>query len=334
MSLQCIVLIVGCTALAAGLAIERAHPRGMKCPQRVDPSMWGIWIDGRDSEKGPNAYGEDYGAKVMKGLQMVYDTPAGQKIDAHIFVKIKDILGMSVAGASLPPTLTGEVGPCQKGALPAKRRKEILSTVSVPVTPLGKAKYTRRNVTKTIGALLEDYSKAVESNPLVDQALTALAVLMQNLAYLHPLADKNARSRLLLMQYALRQQGIACGTMMFNNNKNIYFDTALELANKIKEGISVYNKAFKTGFAVNPWASRDGLNPTKSHCEKFGHAWDARLASCWRHHIHKGAAGTSPLRELDDAPKSNASGNDPGDAVESTAKQWQCGSSLFAMPPW
>merc|ERR1719440_1699057 len=147
-------------------------------------------------------------------------------------------------------------------------------------------------------ALLANYSKAVDSNPPVDVALTHLAVLMQNLAYLHPLRDRNGRSRLMLLQHALRHQGIACGTMMYNNNKNIYFDTAQEIADKIKEGINMYNDALETGFAVNPWGPRDGVNPIQSHCDKFAHAWDANLSTCWRQHWNGMNAGTSPLRAL------------------------------------
>merc|ERR1719216_392384 len=128
-----------------------------------------------------------------------------------------------------------------------------MSTVSVvdahyfPAQPMDEQGYT-----EVIQELFANYSKAVNSNPPVEEALRHIAVLLQNLAYLHPLADRNGRSRFLLLQYLLRQQGIACGTMMYSNGKNIYFDTVPEIVGKIKEGIDMYTDALSSGFAVNP----------------------------------------------------------------------------------
>ena len=75
------------------------------------------------------------------------------------------------------------------------------------------------------------------------EGFLVIARLLQNLAYLHPLDGHNGRSRLLLLQYELRRNKLACGTMMFNNNKNAYFDTLDAFTAKILEGIRVYNEA-------------------------------------------------------------------------------------------
>jgi len=122
-----------------------------------------------------------------------------------------------------------------------------------------------------------------------------MGVLIQNLAYLHPLSDENGRSRLLLLQYLLRQQGISCGTVMYNNNKNVYFDTVVDIVGKIHEGINMYNDALSSGFSVNPWATAGAADAVTSHCSTYAHPWDDDLVQCWRDVIGRGATGTSPV---------------------------------------
>jgi len=278
---------------ATGVSLHPFMRQG--CPQNINSSMWGIWIDGRDSGGGSSAYGEAYGQKVMPALQMVYDTPFENELKVAVFMKIKEHLGVPWRGYDNP--VHYEVGPCHESALPKTRVKEIMSTVSVV-----NAEYlpfqgeSEDGYANAIQKLFAIYSNAISSRPPVGEALNHMGVLIQNLAYLHPLSDANGRSRLLLLQYLLRQQGISCGTMMYNNNKNVYFDTVLDIVGKIHEGISMYNDAFSSGFSVNPWATPEAVDKVTSHCSTYAHPWDDDLVQCWQTMINGGNAGTSPMR--------------------------------------
>jgi len=99
------------------------------CPQNINSSMWGIWIDGRDSGRGSSAYGEAYGENVMPALQMVYDTPFENELKVTVFMKIKEHLRIPWRNYKNP--FHREVRKCHQRALPKTRVEEIMSTVSV-----------------------------------------------------------------------------------------------------------------------------------------------------------------------------------------------------------
>lgn len=267
----------------------------LNCPQHADTTMWGIWIDGRDSSRGANAYGKTYGHRVKSALQVIYDTPVESQLDYDLFEKIRNKIGAS--WRPYPNPVLSEVGTCHHSALPSARVEQIMSHISVEVQNNFKDPYplpSWKNI-KIIKDLFANYSAALRSDPPVDVALNHLGVLLQNLAFLHPLRGSNGRARLLLLQYALRQQGIACGTMMYNNNKNIYFDTLPEFVDKIKEGITMYNDAWSSGFAINPWEA--STNASDIYSERFSHPWSAKLQACWASRVNGNvwANGTVPI---------------------------------------
>lgn len=257
------------------------------CPQHVNTSMWGIWIDGRNSGGGENAYGKDYAP--LDAFEKIYSIPLDRKLDVQLFLEIKHSLQQKWRHKDNPIYL--EVANCHKEVIPAAQVKKIMSTVSVldnnycqePIqTTSCHNQLSEEQYTKAIAKLFQDYSNEVKpkvsGNPSDEQVLNQIGVLMQNLAYLHPLQDRNGRSRLLLLQYILRQQGIACGTMMYNNNKNIYFETVPEVVGNIKEGIEKYVEAQNSDFAFNPWVSKE-----ESHFHNFPpRSWDADLTACWK----------------------------------------------------
>jgi len=271
------------------------------CPQHADSTMWGIWIDGRDSLKGANAYGEGYGPLFTQALQMIYDTPLEKGIDVGIFLKIQEHLVGEGRWRTYHNPVCGEVQTCQKSALPAARVEEIMSNVTVldwSTSKCSQASQLPEEYIKIIGLLFAKYSVALRSEPPVEVALNKIGSLLQDLAFLHPLGDKNGRSRLLLLQYLLRQQGIACGTMMYNNNKNIYFDTVPEFVDKIIHGIAMYNDAWNSGFVVDPWGASDAAQRVL-YSRAFSHPWDAELEACWARKVGAGAVGTVPILRHD-----------------------------------
>lgn len=272
---------------------------GKRCPDVVLPKMWGIWIDGRDSDKGPKAYSSNYAQMLIPALQALYNEPLEGtlqgKLNENTFLLIRILLRASWRYYENP--IANEVGICHRLRLPKERVREIMSTVTVvdsgyhPRSPLGEKQYM-----KVIGQLFTNFTKAVGSTPAEKDVLFHLGVLLQNLAFLHPLSDWNGRSRMLLTQYILRRYDIACGTMMFNNNKNVYFDTVPELVKKIQEGVDKYNLAMESDFSINPWTKSGTVDPIQLHNQTWSKPWDNELARCFRMMSdQQNSIGTSPL---------------------------------------
>merc|ERR1712224_1153653 len=90
----------------------------------------------------------------------------------------------------------------------------------------------------------------------------------------------------------IRQRHLGCGTMMYNNNKNIYFQAASDYAKLLDEASEIYDKAAETQFSINPWETTE---TPLSHRNRFPEPeYMAALQSCWaRWHRHGGGKGTS-----------------------------------------
>ena len=148
-----------------------------------------------------------------------------------------------------------------------------------------------KNFAHGVEFLMQQYIDKLPDHPTSSsrQALEALGWLLQNLAFLHPLGDLDGRSRLLLMQHELRRLGIARGTFIYNNNKDIYFETLDVLTSKIEEGIQMYNKAAASG--LNPWTDKFNVN---RHAQQFGRPVDVALRACWVKNLNSGNYGTVP----------------------------------------
>lgn len=116
--------------------------------------------------------------------------------------------------------------------------------------------------------LLDRYNADIRSTTLHDDELRLhiLARFLRSFAWLHPFADCNGRTRVLVLQRELQRLGLGCGAIMFNNNADIYFETTDTYAAKLREGISMYKIASDTHDDRNPWlnhARRD------EHLAKF-----------------------------------------------------------------
>merc|ERR1712176_928411 len=127
--------------------------------------------------------------------------------------------------------------------------------------------------------LVHRYNEGVAKAATTDDLLENLARLLRELAWLHPLADKNSRSRMMLLNYELRRLNIACGAMLWNYNKNIYFETLNTTIARIKEGIQVFQEASQEGFAENPWSRQATID---RHFELIPlRDTDGDLLHCW-----------------------------------------------------
>merc|ERR1719189_2886660 len=128
--------------------------------------------------------------------------------------------------------------------------------------------------------LFHKYNHGVAGAATTDDLLVNLARLLRDIAFIHPLSGRNCRSRNLILQYELRRLNIACGAMLYNFGKNIYFDPLETTILKIKEGIQVFQEASQEGFAENPWTRQATID---RHFDRFPlRDTDAALLDCWR----------------------------------------------------
>merc|ERR1712176_1702893 len=98
--------------------------------------------------------------------------------------------------------------------------------------------------------LVHRYNEGVAKAATTDDLLENLARLLRELAWLHPLADKN-----------------------------IYFETLNTTIARIKEGIQVFQEASQEGFAENPWSRQATID---RHFELIPlRDTDGDLLHCW-----------------------------------------------------
>lgn len=271
----------------------------------VLPQHWGIWVDGRDVHKGLDGYGSDYSHKTAKALQGIIDTTLHHKLNVDIFEKIKHLLKRE--WRDYPNPVMSEVKACHD-TLPKKRVSTIMREIIVTDDNYGPKIVT--NFTQTVEALFTMYNKYIaKAGGDHPHLYVSVGWLMQNLAFLHPLGDGNGRSRLLLLQYELRRLGLACGTMMHNNNKNIYFDSLSTFVEKIREGVEAYNTAFDHKFRSNPWCSKHLME--KHELRFHEKSYSAHLDKCWKSwcgSTNPGCQGTSPFVQTGDVNFREAAG--------------------------
>merc|ERR1719162_963133 len=94
------------------------------------------------------------------------------------------------------------------------------------------------------------------------------------------------------MQYLIRHRHLGCGTMMYNNNKNIYFSTASDYAKVLDEGIKIYNKASELKFSTNPWNTSE---VSRNHDAQFPEpVYMPELKRCWKSMENNGNMGSVP----------------------------------------
>lgn len=268
-----------------------------ECPQILSKDMWGLWVDGRDAHRGINAYGEEYHGPVMSALQLAYQmarTHSDEELSYPIFIEMIQPLHPRWRIGQNPNM--GQTRRCHNAALPSDVVQKIMSTVDYKWDDrCMKGHYVRfREYKALLIRLFDAYNRQVHGFPGRDAELFYIARLAQNLAFLHPLGDLNGRSRLSLIQYLLRQRHIGCGTMMYNNKKNILFSTALDYAKLLDEGIKIYDEASATNFSTNPWNTTAVQD---SHHAQFPTpAYTPELTQCWNHFLNGGNVGTSTER--------------------------------------
>mmetsp|Transcript_62215 Transcript_62215/g.116425 ORF Transcript_62215/g.116425 Transcript_62215/m.116425 type:complete len:296 (+) Transcript_62215:113-1000(+) len=280
--------------------------KALTCSDDLDGPFWGIWIDGKNASEGPQAYGAEYGETMRRALEAVYkmEKKRGkqEEVDRQIFRALPRLLGgmpvYKYGGLFEMQTLGGRafraVYDCVRPELPQKDLMAMFDTdiedfYNASCIPSGRpCRSHRLTVPETVEKLAESYDKLQSKASTSDDQLRGIASLMKNLALLHALPDRNGRSRLLLLQLELRRLGLACGTLTYNNNQNVYFDSIDTLVAKIKEGIDMYNKAKAGG--SNPWLEQGNVD---RHRHAFMSRHDSLLDKCTRQFAARTGRGLS-----------------------------------------
>eukprot|EP00746_Dinoflagellata_sp_MGD_P004248 gnl/MRDRNA2_/MRDRNA2_108187_c0_seq1.p1 gnl/MRDRNA2_/MRDRNA2_108187_c0~~gnl/MRDRNA2_/MRDRNA2_108187_c0_seq1.p1 ORF type:complete len:308 (-),score=61.61 gnl/MRDRNA2_/MRDRNA2_108187_c0_seq1:272-1195(-) len=263
-----------------------------ECKASLGSSTWGIWIDGKNAAEGPDAYGKSYTDTMAAALKDVYHMLAERPGELKLshFEKIASLIDASWRISGDMDPIATQVKDCQQTALPHTVSEAVQNGIVVVDKEYHPA-LLAHNVTSSLETLFNMYNSKLAVAKSARQQLTDVGWLMRNLAFMHPLVDRNGRSRLLLLQFELRRLNIACGTMLWNNNKDIYFETLDTYVAKLKEGIDAYKEADKSG--NNPWQQESFAT---IHNARFSTPFKERLERCWARWCSKNPAckGTSP----------------------------------------
>lgn len=139
-----------------------------------------------------------------------------------------------------------------------------------PICPKGLRAEIPQGDTKkqVLRRLISNYNDALHSalagGFAREQVFNALMKFTRSFAFLHPFENGNGRLRNMLLQRELRRLGLACGTMMFNYNKDAFVDGHERYSAKVKEGIEWFDWAIQN--QKNPWLDNSTV---AAHQEKF-----------------------------------------------------------------
>jgi len=264
---------------SSGSSSSSSQQRGFDCPG----GYWGVGVDGRNAVGGRCAYSCKYATEIEHDLDTVYSMLQNESLPLNRLAiehweAIKHVLGKDWHSNRYNP-VSNEIAYCHARAYDAAQAAKVMANI----TTVNSSTYEfilKADFKAVVADLFEVYNQRVREAGTSEELLEVLADLLRNLAFLHPLHDRNGRSRMLLLQFELRRLRLGCGTLMFNNNKNIYFDTPEAFVAKIKEGMQVYEEAQASGFESNPWESVPTLY---RHFSKFPMPeTGAALEACWR----------------------------------------------------
>jgi hypothetical protein len=235
---------------------------------------WGVIIDGKDAAQGAGAYGKSFLKPALATLSKVYewsDAPDAKAPDRELFERIANLHGEPF-NASKGTHTTKQVRQCL-GKLPEDKQSKILENV---IAWKGlRANHERwSNKGDQMIDVLKEYNSRQKAAITYEDKVKAIAFLAQNVCFGHFLENHNGRTRTALIQYELRRLHIACGTFLYNNNRDMFFNSKDYAERKIQEGIEAHQHWEKTG--QNPWADKAKV---KQHLHDFPQP--KSMVNCW-----------------------------------------------------
>jgi len=252
--------------------------------------FWGQILDGKDHDKGKHAYDWHGFGMAYDALKFLMEESPNEPMTYERLMKARHVCCNSKAGKNFGWAGTDEVayeGPVFKSytCLECNHMKKLLDDVpteffkikkgtnkNLKHSPTACSEYSSvllkpKSVSSTeskFKELLTAYNEDVAKITTDEEKLHRLASFLKDYAFLHPWGNGNGRFRALMLNHEVRRLGLGCGTLMYNNNKDLYYITKDMYREKIKEGLAAYDTAMETG--KSPWVDADFV---ESHKTKY-----------------------------------------------------------------
>jgi len=272
-TMWCRAVILAATLLGHSHALRLMQTKNTDECSLPKDLEWGMVIDGKDADKGPDAYTDpnknekdkdSFHDGPLKALRLVHETTSAgsEELSMKIVKKIHGECCSQYASWRGHSNHTGHTLDCiQKIEDPTLRMMGTKGINKGYIQMIGKkAKdgsykdYTRGNpapVEKHLEKLIGQYNEKVRGASTDDEKITALSNFLRNMAWLHSWHGGNGRIRNLLFQREIRRLGLGCGAMMYNNNRDIFYVDDEIYSKKIREGLDMYKQS--ESLKLNAW---------------------------------------------------------------------------------
>jgi DNA-directed RNA polymerase subunit M/transcription elongation factor TFIIS len=282
-----IVLVSSCQG------IRMAQPPALaKCPDVAGDTnnvlFWGMILDGKDHAKGKDAYDWHGFDEAYKALSFLLKEKPEEPLEYKHLMKARHICcdhaeGMNFGWAGMKAN--NYEGPVFRSytCVECNHMKALIADVPKEFFQIEKG--TNKNFARSPSSctnyhsvvlrpkevqetqqlfkqLIMAYNADVEKLTNKKDKLVRLAYFLKDFAFLHPWGNGNGRFRTMMLNHEVRRLGLGCGTLMYNNNKDLYYITKKTYIEKIEEGIAMYDKAMDTG--KSPWLNEDVVARHKS----------------------------------------------------------------------
>jgi len=279
------------------------------CKLPANFKQWWLIIDGKDANRGEHAYDShgNYGPEVFSAMKLMR-----QNMDGPVTLDLVQRIAAKV-GKTLDKMTGHPASKSNPGAHPARNIQPVCSNMmsceetqglveGLPnfafisdanmkcprnVRP-GAGHMKPAEMQKVLNATIAMYNADLEKATDRESTIKALATFLRNYMWVHPYEENNGRAKTVLMHREVRRLGLACGAMLWNNNKVLYVDSLATIVGKLKYGMQIYDQAVKT--EQNPWldtkvqedfhvkfpyspgkkACEDAIRQEKKDFEKFG----------------------------------------------------------------
>lgn len=252
----------------------------------AEPSHWPLVIDGKDASKGPNAYSDHGFDSVYDALPYVLAdkrSPTLQVLlDIHDRCCPYSFRSNAIPMGDFMPQCFQSMDCAARNAAIAGVPEELLvikwdaATGRCPIDIHLRSFANTTQVRNELEILTERYEHSLKSlsprdamavqGPLPHDhpVLQVLSTFIRSIAWLHAFGDYNGRFRTLVLQHEIRRLGLGPGAFLYNNNRDIFFESSATYSAKIVEGVELAKKHWDSG--VNPWLDTAVV---KAHLTRF-----------------------------------------------------------------